>query len=173
MNIQPKYKLFAGLLVLIGVFMYGRCGRSGPKPVIKPILPVNDSAQITVNPSNHTVTVQTTSGSHTTFLPDGPSLIDVEHNGIVKVTAKQFGLERHVFGGIGYGDDLRIIVGADLLYFRRFDLGLGLTVPLTNSMTVYRVRALAAASYTVFDNTRLTLGIDNQKVVNGFVTVRF
>jgi hypothetical protein len=151
--------------------LYGRCSRVGP--VIPNVLPVNDAAQITVNPSNHTVTVNTPNGPHTVFLPDGPSVIDIGHDGAVSLKAKQFGAEVKPYGGIGYADQLRVIGGVDLLYFHRFDGGIGVTVPVNQLLKVYDIRAVVAVSYTLFSNTRLTLGIDNQQAINGFVTLRF
>lgn len=171
MNIRLRYKIVTILVTLAGVFLYGRCSR--PKPIIPAVLPANDAAQITINPSNHTVTVNTPNGPHTVFLPDGPSAVDIGHNGEIKVNAKQFGLEIKPYGGIGYAEQLRLIGAVDLLYFHRFDGGIGVTFPVSQLLTVYDIRAVAAVSYTLFSNTRLTLGIDNQRAINGFVTVRF
>src|ERR1017187_7853065 len=100
MSIRLRYKIVAVLAVLVGVFMYGRCSRSGPKPVVPNVLPVNDVAQITVNHGGHSVTVVTPTGSHTTYLPHGTSTIDVGHDGTVSLKVKQFGLETEGFGGI-------------------------------------------------------------------------
>ena len=171
--VKLRYKIGLGVIILGSAFLYGRCSRIGPSPVIPNVLPVNDAALITVNPSHHTITVVNQTGTHTTFLPNSPTVIDIGHDGAVSLKSKQFGLEREAFGGIGYADQLRLVGGVDLLYFHRFDFGFGLTVPVTNSLPLYKVRAMVGVSYNVFGNTRLTLGLDNQQSVNGFITVRF
>jgi hypothetical protein len=168
--INLRYKLLAGLLVLVGVFMYGRCGRSGPKPV--PVLPSNDAAQIVVNPGNHTVTIVTPSEHHTSFLPDSPTVIDIGHNGSVNLRVKTFGLESEAFGGIGYVEHARIMGGLDLLYFRRFDVGVGVTLDLS-PVSLVNARAAVTLSYTIASNTRVTFAYDNHQQIGGFVTLRF
>jgi hypothetical protein len=82
-------------------------------------------------------------------------------------------MEVKPYAGIGYSNELRLIGGVDLLYYGRFDGGLGLSFTVSQLLKVYDVRAVVAVSYTLFSNTRLTLGIDNQQAVNGFITVRF
>lgn len=170
--VKLRYKIVSVLAVLLGVFLYGRCGRSGPTPIINPVLPPNDAAQITVNPGSHTITVVNQHGTNTNYLPNGPTVIDIGHDGAVSLKIKTFGLEREGFGGIGYVESTRLVGGIDLLYFHRFDLGVGASITLS-PLTLVNTRAMATLSYTIASNTRATIAYDNHGQVGGFVTLRF
>ena len=171
MNVPLKYKLFAILLVLIGVFLYGRCGgkRALTNPVspVKVTLPMEDTEQILVNPVKHTITIVKPSSSITTTLPERTSTIDIHKDGTVKVTAMQFGYEVRPFVGVTYTDGLRFGGGADLYYFKRLDLGVG-----ASWASGIKGNAFAKISYNVFDNLSLGLIYDNNQHIGGCITVR-
>lgn len=162
-----RYKIGLGIAILGSVFLYGRCGRSGPTPIINPVLPPNDAAQITVNPGGHSITVVTPTGSHTTYLPHGTSTIDIGHDGAVSLKVKQFGLEHSPFAGVYYSDALRFGVGADFVYWKKLDLGVG----VAGGASAHTV-AFAQLSYNVWDNVRVGITYDHLGHVGGGITLR-
>lgn len=124
--------------------------------------------KLIVDPDKHTLIVVTSSKEEHLFLPDRPSSIEINKNGQVTVTSKQYGTEIKPFGGVGYSDSFRLYGGVDLAYWKKLDGGL-----FGSASLKYPVRLGPCFSYTVYDNTRLTLGIDNAKDINGFVSWRF
>src|SRR5229473_686209 len=122
-----RYKIGLIVFVLGSVFLLGRCGRrtTDTKNMLPAVLPSNEVERIQVNPDNHTLTIVTKTGTKTVTLPDRTSTIDVLKTGGVKVTSPQFGLEHHLFIGIAVSDDARLGIGADMFYWKRLDLGVG------------------------------------------------
>lgn len=171
-----RYKIGFVLTTLAGVFLWGRCSRPVPHTVPKPaaVLPKNDKEQILFNPLKHTITVVTTTGVKTETLPDKTSTVDIENNGQIKVTAPQFGFETRPFVGIGFGSGARLYAGADFGYIKKFDIGLGLASPrlFHQSTNLADIRAGLFGSYNFWSNSRVTIGIDNQKTVHFLLSVR-
>lgn len=171
-----RYKLLAIAVFLGIIFMWGRySGRAARPSSIPVVLPGNDVEQIRVNPSTHQGIIVTPRGTQTFTLPDRVSTIDVRKDGSVKVTSPQMGFETHPFVGVGYGQGTRLYLGADLGYYKKVDAGLGIATPdlLDRSSQKFNdFRFGAFGSYTVYSNTRATLGIDTQKAVHFVLSVR-
>jgi len=163
-----RYKIVAVFAVLAGVFLYGRCG--GPKqksPSIQPVLPSADTEQIRVDPSTHQLIIVSPEGTKTVTLPDKISTIDVLKDGSVKVTSPQMGFQLRPFVGAYYSDAMRFGLGADLGYWKRLDIGIGIAGG-ASSHTV----AFAQLSYNVYSNTSIALTYDHLGHIGGGITLR-
>ena len=168
MNIRLRYKIVSGLLILVSVFLYGRCDRTKPiVPVVPVVLPPGDTEQILVNPVNHTLTVVTHTGSSTVTLPDHASVIDVHPDGTAKVTASQYGFQARPFVGAYYSDALRFGGGVDLGYYKKLDLGIGVAGGASAHTVVF-----AQLSYCLWDNMSAGITYDHLGHVGGAITIR-
>lgn len=169
-----RYKLFFVWLIAAWVFILGHaCAKS--KPLIPSVLPPNDTEQLLIDPVKHKITILTPSGPKVITLPDHITTIDIHKDGTVKVTAPQFGFETRPFIGLGLGQGLRLYAGADLGYWKKLDIGLGVGTPRLldkSGMQFNDVRIGVFTSYNVYDNTRLTLGLDTQKTIHLLLSVR-
>jgi len=180
MNLQVRlrYKLALVGAVLLAVFVWVSGYRHGEShhatsgPNASPILPKNDTEQITVDPTTHRITILTSSGPKTETLPDRPSTIDIHKDGTVSVNSKQLGFETKPFLGVGLGEGLRVYAGADLGYFKKLDIGLGMASPRLSKGDLTDIRGLVKVSYNVYSNTSLNLGYDTSKTLHCFVSVR-
>lgn len=175
--IRLRYKIGLVLGILGAMFLWGRCSKTRGMATSKAsvVLPSNDVEQIRVDPSTHKLIVVTLRGTQTVTLPDRVSTIDVRKDGTVKVTAPQMGFETHPFVGLGYGQGTRLYLGADLGYYKKADMGVGVGTPnlLDRSNQKFNdFRVGAFASYTVYSNTRVTMGVDTQKSVHFLLSVR-
>ena len=160
--IKLRYKIGAVAAILLGVFLYGRYGR--PKPIVPNVLPPE---QIIVDPVHHSLIITTPHGTQTVTLPDHPSVIDVHPNGTVKVTSPQYGFQVRPFAGVYYSDALRFGVGADLGYWKKLDLGIG----IAGGAAAHTV-AFAQLSYCVWDNVAASLTYDHLGHIGGGITLR-
>src|ERR1039457_886234 len=102
---NPKrYLIIAGLILLPLGFILRRCDKRVDTNTSSTTLGPNVAEKLIVNPANHTVTIVTSDGSHTVFLPDRPSAIEVGKDGKVKLTVRAFGTEVNPFIGFAYSD---------------------------------------------------------------------
>lgn len=157
-----RYKIGLVVFVLGSVFVWGRCGRrtTVPKTMLPTVLPVKDKEQIIVDPFHHVIQIVTATGVKHTTLPDRPSTIDILKDGSVKVTSPQFGTELRPFVGVGFNLRSGVILGGvDLLYWKKLDLGIGLSM---NPSHIQDTAALIGVSYNLYSNTSISLGIDNR-----------
>lgn len=181
-----RYTMIAGLLglTLLGLYLFIRMhlrraitgtmtGSAGARQVA---LPTNDTERIIVDPRKHTLTVvkeNLTPGGKpsvtTTTLPDRQSTVDIHKDGSVAVTAPQLGIELRPFLGVGYSDDARLAIGADVLYWKRLDLGLG----VQPNFHMADARGFLSLSYNLVDNLRITATIDHKKTPGIFLSARF
>lgn len=126
--------------------------------------------KIIIDPARRTlrrITPEYPSG-RTLILPDRPSSVELLKDGTLRVTARQWGPELKPFAGAGFaGKKALAIVGVDMLYYKRFDLGLSLG-PDDKS---FRIGALV--SYNFYSHLRMSIGLDNTQAVGGYLTVRF
>jgi len=157
-----RFKIGIIGIVLGCFFLWGKCSKIKTPSIV---LPPNTVEHIVVNPTNHTLTVTTQNGTQVVTLPDHPSTIDLGTNGKVTVKAPQLGMEFKPFLGWGYEGGGAVILGADVVYFKRLDLGVA-AYGWTG-----RVKPAIGLSYTVWSNTRLTATYNGNPGV--FVTVRF
>src|ERR1700690_986871 len=121
--VKLRYKITILSVLLLSVFLYGRCNKA--KPVVKP-LPLEDKEQIVIDPVKHKLIVITPSGPKVSTLPDRESTIDIKKDGTIKVTSSQLGIEARPFAGIFYSNGLRYGAGVDGFYFKKLDIGIGL-----------------------------------------------
>jgi hypothetical protein len=165
MNVKLRYKV---IVIALGWAWFIYMAKYS-KPMTPNVLPHGDTQQIIVDPIHHNITIVTPQGAHTTTLPDHPSTFDVHADGTVKVTAKQFGFEHIPFVGFGYGAGLSSTIGLDFLYWKRLDLSSALFIPI---QAVRDTTIGLAVSYNIWDNLRLTVGIDHRQAVNVLLSVR-
>lgn len=160
--------LLLGLLSAVGGFILLRLhDRHIDTQTSSVTLSPGSIEKIIVNPVTHRLTIVTPGKLQNLFLPDRPSSIEIDKNGKATISSAQFGTEIRPFGGIGGGDKLRLYVGTDLGYYKKWDVG----VFVSGSKDV-TLRAGINVSYTVYDNFRLSIGMDNAKAVNVFLSVR-
>lgn len=164
-----RYKIGAGGIILGFVFLIGRCSKNKP---ISTTPEKNGSEKIVINPHKHTITIPKPEGPEEIFLPENPSTIEVDPKGHVIVTADQYGTELYPFGGVGYSASSSIILGLDLVYWKRWDGGLAFVVPM-NTGWAQETQFAAAISYTAYDNLRLTGSVSATGRIGLFATVRF
>jgi hypothetical protein len=165
-----RYKIGLVLVVLGTTFGLGRCKRNaanGPKSSVPTVLPSNDIEQIRVNPETHQLIITTAKGTQTVTLPDKTSTIDVLKNGTVKVTSPQFGFQVRPFAGVYYSDALRFGAGADLGYWKKLDIGVG----IAGGASAHTV-AFAQLSYNIWDNVGVGLTYDHLGHIGGGITLR-
>ena len=160
-----RYKIGGVVAVLLGVFLYGRYGKG--KPFVPNVLPPSTVEQILVNPTNHTLTIVTHTGSQVVTLPDHVSTIDLGTNGKLTVTAPQYGFQIRPFAGVYYSDALRFGGGADLGYWKRLDSGIGIAGGASA-----RTVAFAQITYCVWDNVGVSLTYDHMGHIGGGITLR-
>jgi hypothetical protein len=175
--VRLRAKIGLVVIVLGSVFLWGRCSRPAtPQPPKLPAaLLANDAEQIRVDPSTHRITITTPAGARTLTLPDRSTTIDVRKGGQVNVTSPQLGLEARPFVGLGYGQGVRVYLGADLLYWKVLDLGLGVALPSMTDKSGWNfndVRGFVGVSYNIWSNSRIGVGIDQQKAVHVVLSVR-
>jgi len=159
------------VLALIGYDYFRRKQLVQDKNVLSTVLPSNDSEKIAIDPSGHKLLIITKSGTVTKFLPNRPSEIEVRKDGSVVVTASQIGVEHGLFGGGGFqSGNVRVAVGLDLLYLRKWDAGVFVSDEIKD-LTKPRIGVIL--SYTVWHDTRLSVGLDNAGSPNVLITERF
>lgn len=161
MRLRNKIGLVIG--VLVAVFSLGRCRRAphSPKVSATAVLPKADKEQVIVDPFHHTIHIITQQGIEQMTLPDHSSKIDVLKDGSVKITASQFGVELRPYLGVGF--TLRsgtVMYGTDLLYWKKLDLGVGLSIPPGQ---IRDAGIFLGVSYNIYSNTSIVLGIDNRQ----------
>jgi hypothetical protein len=167
--LKLRYQVGIIIFTLAVVFLCGRCGKIAVRNPHQPIaLPNNETERITVDPDSHTITIQTPNGIRTETLPDRKSIFDVSNNGTVKVTSAQMGFEHHPFIGWQVSNQGRLCVGADLWYFKKLDLGIGVASKLGEGTPV----ALAKLSYNFWSNCQMALTYDTGAHIGGMLSVR-
>ena len=165
-----RYKIGLIALVLGSVFALGRCGgrSTDHKAILPAVLPVNDSEQITVDPSTHQLIVLRPGKRIVETLPDRPSTIDIHKDGQVIVTSKQIGLEHHMFVGILGADHVRIGAGLDAFYYKKLDLGIG----MADQVGMYTPIAFAKATYNIKGNMQVGIVYQSNQYIGGILSVR-
>lgn len=174
---QLKNKILAGavsasLALVIGLSLYS-CQRKRDVNISSPALGPGVKEKIIVNPLRHSLIVITADGTKVTRLPDRPSSIEIYKDGRVKTTAPQWGFEHTVFVGIGWGGQLNDYIGIDYFYWKRLDLGTAFS--FDRNLKIKALGFPLILSYTVWHNTRLSLGyeaVGPTHAFHGFVSVR-
>lgn len=170
MNIKLSYKIGLILIILAGFFFWGRqAGKVITVPKAATVLPPDVAEEISVNPDKHTIAIQTATGTKTEFLPDRVSVIDLHNNGTLTVTSAQSGFEHSLFIGANFSDVPRLMIGVDLFFIKKFDLGIGIMDKLSPAQAP---RVFVMGSYTVLDNLRVGVTYDNTQHIGVGITVR-
>lgn len=166
------YLTIAGVwaLILIGLLSLKTCQTKRDVEIADTRLAANTSEKIIVNPLKRTLTVITAHGETITVLPDHPSSIEIMKSGKVKINSPQQGFEAVPFIGIGYNRSLNDYLGADFYYWKRLDLGAAFS--FDRDLSFRNVSLIGFISYTVWNNSRLSVGIDTRGGVHGAITVR-
>ena len=163
-----KY-LFAVLFASIAGFFYLRgCDQAVDNAVDSPVLRPGIIEKLIINPYTRKLTIITPEKEETLFLPDRPSSIEIDEEGNTEVTSKQFGTELRPYIGVTMSDKFRLTAGLDLLYWKRWDLGLGVAGQVGNHAPVVFLNP----SYNVWGNVQLGLVFDNKQNVGLSLTVR-
>ena len=166
-----RYKLLAVLIILVSVFLYGRCSRPNApqgKPNSPAVLPPNDLEEIIVDPVKHTLIVVKPTGNQTMTLPDHQSVIDFHKDGSVKITSPQSGLEHRFFFGIQGSNMFLVAAGMDGAYFKKLDVGLG----VADGFGEHTPIVFAQVSYNFYSNCRIGLTYGMDRLIGGSITVR-
>jgi hypothetical protein len=160
-----RYKILAILSVLLGVYLWGRHGKSTvPQSHSPAVLPAGDTEQIIVDPGSDSLIIRHPGkpDQHLT-LPDRPSVFDVKANGTVKVTSQQFGFEHHLFLSGLLADKAHFGLGVDGMYWKRLDLGAGVGYPWVG---------FAKLTYNIKGNLQVGVVYTTNKYIGGIVSVR-
>lgn len=170
-----RNKIIVGVLLTGALFLYYRYGmrhaRMEDAKTGATVLAPDDNEKIVVDPDKHTISITTQKGTTTEFLPSRPSSIELKKGGDVIVTARQYGIETVFFAGGGVSNDgLRVAIGTDLWYFKRLDIG---TFVSDSTKDLTKLRIGVNLSYSVWHDTRLTLGLDNTGTPELLITERF
>ena len=163
-----RYKLLVLYIIFSAAFIFFKLKPKTNNSSGLSVLPKGDVEQIHINPARHTIRIQTATEIKTLTLPDQQSTIDVNKNGSVSITSKQFGLEHHFYAGAVLSDTGRFAVGADLLYYKRCDLGLGLADQFGQHTPIVFV----SATYNVYGNINVGMMYGTNRYVGGIVSVR-
>jgi hypothetical protein len=181
-KIKSNLKLYviAAVIILMGLFGFKACRKvqqKQDKQASSTVLTPDQKEKIIVDPVKHTLTVVTkksdgTTQTKTTFLPDRPTTVTEDNNGKLSIVDHKFGTEIRPYLGVGGALDgtPRVHIGADLWYFHKLDLGLGLD---TNPSNLKYVRANLNLSYNFWSNTSVAISLDNHKVPGLFLKLRF
>ncbi|MGH7975004.1 MAG: hypothetical protein ACREBR_05735 [bacterium] len=186
-KVVSNLKLYSilGLVILLGLFCFKGCRKvqkKQDKDATSTVLTPDQKEKIVVDPEKHNIAVTTknpdgtTTTTHT-YLPDRPTQIIEDKNGKLKIVDHKFGTEVRPYIGVGGQSDGtgRIHAGADLFYFHKLDLGVGLgfNTGIFNEVSAFKDTRLSAnVSYNVWSNTSLALSVDNHKAVGLFIKVR-
>ena len=170
-----KYYLrFAVFLILVALvlwvlYKWETRATTVPTTPTHVVLPKDDKEQLIVDTRHHNITITTPKGTTHTYLPDVPTVIDIRKDGTVKVTAQTFGYEMRPFIGLAFSDNARFGFGADLLYWQRFNLGVG----LAPRVDFRDGRAFIAVDYNIQDNLFVSVGLDHKKTPMAMLSMRF
>lgn len=159
--------LLAGLLYMKGCIA-GR--KTVSLKTASAALKPTDKEQVLIDPTRHTMTTITHSGTSQTTLPDRPSTVTIDNDGKVTLNTPQFGYEERPFVGYGFANKYRMAAGCDLLYWKRLDIGPAITFEPYHVFETMRIAVLV--SYNVWSNTRVGVAVDHFGQVGGFITVR-
>lgn len=160
----------SGLFLGLGWFYLRRNDKRQKDKIASPVLLPGVKEKLVIDPVTHTLRAVTQSGSHTIYLSNRPSSVELTDKGELKITDKQFGTELTPTIGFAYGDLARIALGLNLFYWHRWDLGLSLYPSVSGS---FSLKAGPTISYNVYDNTSLFVGIVSGLSPMGGLSLKF
>ncbi len=105
------------------------------------------------------------------YLPP-QAAIEIGKDGSVTVVSRTWGTERWPF--VGFAIDTegsgRANVGLNLFYWRRIDIGAGVSLGMVGARDA---RAFLSCGYNLYSNTSLYVGVDNHKAVSVGIALKF
>lgn len=166
-----------------------RCSRrhtaSVNEQVSRETLPQADNQKFIIDEKRHTVTIlarepnrpgrngnnESGVSKRRLYLPPHAS-IEVGKDGKVRVTGATWGGEISPFVGGSLASDFRfrLVFGANLVYFRRWEIGPGLALNLSE---VRDLRLLAHLSYNVYGNLFVSAGLDHKQAIHLMAGLKF
>ena len=159
-NNKKVVLVISGLVSLLLFGVFRACDKK--KDIINSdtsLRPGEDEAVI-VDPIHRSIIIVKSGKTKKLNLPDRPTRIALMTNDGIKISSPQYGTELRPFIIAAY--DLnggKLGIGADLFYYKRFDVGVGLVV---NPVRVQDTVGFIGVSYFVYSNTSIQLGITNQ-----------
>jgi len=163
---RREYLLMGVFVALAAFFFFRGCDKHIDSRVLNTSLPEEDSAKFIVNGDK--LTVLTPGKEETIFLPDRPSSIEINKSGEINITAKQFGTELKPFLGLQMSNVFRLGAGIDAVYYKKWDLGVGVADRVGN----YTPVVFTKISYLIWSNTQLGITYDSSTHVGLSLTVR-
>lgn len=170
-----KRGLIYGLIIVcISFAVLRRCNRDVDNRISSPVLKSDEQAKVILDPRKRTATTvqRTHTGTVTkqTYLPPHTTAITVDAKGNVKFNSRVGGTEYAPFIGFAYSDKARLLVGVNLLYYRAWEGGLAVAPTMSGA---FSIRLALVASYNVYSNTSLFVGVTHQKEPIGGIAWRF
>lgn len=174
MKLRFKLALLSFILVIEALLIKGCPNGIINRPSGPIVLPPGATSQVIIDPIKHELIITTAKGTTKQTLPDRRSTFDVQANGTVKISAAQFGYEARPYLGLGANMDIRAYLGADLFYFKKLDVGLGVGLPpfQRSNWQVSDICPLVSVGYILWDNVSMNFGMDLNKNLHGFLSVR-
>jgi hypothetical protein len=177
MKRASKYGIVLLIVGICGWFIMRHRDRRVDSAISSATLPLNVQEKVIVNQHTHTLT-EVTRNEKTgkteikkEWLPP-TAAIDIFSSGkAAKAQTRKFGTEISPSVGVIYGTDttMRGEVSLGLLYFERWELGLGLGMGSQFSSA----RAIANVTYNAYDNILVGIYGDNHRSVGVIVGLRF
>ena len=175
-SIWAKIKkwVILGVIIVLGLFGYKACRKhqqDATQVATNHVLQPNQTNQITVDSTHHTITVVTPNGTTTNHLSD-TTVVTTDNHGAVTIYNPSWDFKMHPYLGVGGDLDwkARIHTGVDFIGFRRLELGAGLVF---NATSLKDTRVALNLGYNFYSNTSVALSIDNHRVPGLFLKVRF
>lgn len=150
--------------------------------IISEVLPPDVREKIIVDPRHSKIIVITKDRTDTLFLPDRPTAIVIPFKGPIRIDRRTWGFEMAPFAALVVTDTLRAGIGADGIYWNKFNFGSGLGLNIPNLFSDRRgiqlkslldVRFFTHISYNVYSNTSLGLVLDTNKNLGLDISFRF
>jgi hypothetical protein len=154
------FKIIGGLLVLLSLWLIvNHFTTKRDTATTSTVLAPDEQAKIIINPREHKISVVTPGHVEEHYMSGSRPESITEKNGHLLVNSPSFGAEKSPFFSLLYSEAPRVAIGVNLLYYRRLDLGLGLSSSLTTPLSL---RPYACIGYNVYSNTSVVVGVDFQ-----------
>ena len=167
-----KQYLILGVIIVLGLFGFS-CARKHAKKVdsviSNPILAANQKEKIILNPQNHTITVVTKNGTKVSNLPTHTVSVVENNNGTLSIQDRVWGYEFSPWLGFALADKPRYVLGLDLLYFHKLDLGFGIAPDFKSTSVV----GVASLGYNIYSNTSIWAGVTSTMAPCAGVKIKF
>jgi hypothetical protein len=152
----------AAMAILFGGFLWHRHNQKQDSQNLSETLAPGVDEKIIIDPIRRSLKIVKKTGVKTTTLPDRPTSLELLANDGIRINSPKWGTEMRPFLIASY--DLssgKLGGGLDLIYWNRFDLGLGFA---TNPSLVQDSTLFIGVSFFVWSNTSVMFGITNHTV---------